>query len=170
MAWGVMIFLYSLAGSLVLLTEGKFLFFVYPEWYIYGGIGMAVAVLALLNVIALSNRSYTWTRACKFLWPFVIVICAIRVTIMIVQLHRGKDKITWECENGGQIWATNAEYNTTRATLPAGFCTSGQSTLVAAFAISLLVDVVCQLYIFFLTWRFQKRLEHYKRVDITHDW
>jgi len=170
MAWGVVIFLYSLAGSLILLIEGKFLFFVYPEWLIYGGIGMAVAVLALLNVIALSNRSYIWTRACKFLWPFVIVISAIRATIMIVELQRGKDKITWECENGGQIWATNAEYDTTGTTLPAGFCTSGQSTLVTAFIISLLVDVVCQLYMFFLTWRFQKRLEHYKPMDITLDW
>ena len=37
----------------------------------------------------LTQRSYIWTRVCTFLWPFVIVICAIRATLMIVQLQRG---------------------------------------------------------------------------------
>lgn len=47
--------IYSLAGALFLLIEGQYFFFVFPEWYIYGGIGMAVAVLAALNILALSN-------------------------------------------------------------------------------------------------------------------
>jgi len=54
-AWAAIIFLYSLAGSLLLLIKGQWLFFFYPEWYIYGGIGMAVAVVALINILALSN-------------------------------------------------------------------------------------------------------------------
>lgn len=160
-AWAAIILLYSLAGSLLLLIKGQWLFFFYPEWYIYGGIGMAVAVVALINILALSNRSYIWTRVCKFLWPFLIIICAVRAILMIVQLQRGKDKIAWECANGGQIWSENAEYVTDGATLPAGFCTGGQTTLDTLFIIGLLVDLVFQIYMFFMTWRYQKRLEHY---------
>jgi hypothetical protein len=84
-AWAVVIFLYSVAGGLFLLLRGQFFFFTYPEWQIYGGIGLAVAALAFVNMFALSNRSYIWTRVCKFLWPFVIVICGIRAIVMIVR-------------------------------------------------------------------------------------
>lgn len=54
---------YSLAGSLFLLILGQYFFFFYPEWFIYGGIGMAVAVLALLNILALSNVGIRPTAA-----------------------------------------------------------------------------------------------------------
>jgi len=145
----------------LLLLRGQFLFFDYPEWYIYGGIGLVVAALAVNNIIALSNCSYIWTRVCKFLWPVVIIISAVRAIIMIVQLQRNKDKIAWECANGGQIWSENAVYVTGDVTLPAGFCTGGQATLNTSFIIGLLVDLGFQIYMFFLTWRYQKRLEHY---------
>jgi len=163
-AWALIIFLYSLAGSLVLLIYGQYLFFVYPEWFIYGGIGMAVAALSVINILALSNRSYIWTRVCKFLWPFVIIISAVRAIIMIVELQRGKDKITWECDNGGQVWSSNAEYATAGKTLPAGFCTAGAASISTVFIICLLVDLVFQIYMFFMTWRYQKRLEHYNSM------
>lgn len=163
MAWGVVIFLYSLAGALFLLIEGQYFFFVFPEWYIYGGIGMAVAVVALLNVVALSNRAYVWIRVCKFLWPFVIVICAIRATLIIVELQRGRDNIVWECNHGGQVWSTNAEY-AAKSSFPVGFCAAGFSSLYTAFIISLLVDLVFQIYMFFMIWRYQRRLERYELV------
>ena len=35
------------------------------------------------------QRSYIWTRVCKFIWPFIIVIAAVRAIIMIVELQRG---------------------------------------------------------------------------------
>jgi len=146
-----------------LLIEGQYFFFVYPEWYIYGGIGMAVAVLALVNAIALSNRSYLWIRVCKFLWTFVIIICAVRATLMIVELQRGKDKIIWECNHGGQVWSSNAEY-AAKSSFPVGFCSAGFDSLNTAFIISLLVDLVFQMYMFFLTWRYQRRLERYDLV------
>jgi len=163
-AWAVVIFAYSLAGSLLLLIKGQYFFFVFPEWFIYGGIGMAVAALAVINILALSNRSYIWTRVCKFLWPFLIVISAIRAIIMIVELNRGKSKMIWECENGGQVWAANAPYTTDPTAIPPGFCNAGPSTLYAAFIVGLLVDLVFQLYMFFMTWRYQKRLEHYNSM------
>jgi hypothetical protein len=162
-AWAAVIFIYSLAGSLFLLIEGQYFFFVFPEWFIYGGIGMAVAVLAALSILALSNRSYIWIRVCKFLWTFVIIICAVRATLMIVELQRGKDKIIWECNHGGQIWSSNADY-AAKASFPVGFCTAGFSSLYTAFIVSLLVDLAFQMYMFFMTWRYQRRLERYELV------
>jgi hypothetical protein len=164
MAWGLFIAAYNLGGALFLLMRGQWLFFLYPEWFIYGGIGMGVTAVALINVIALSNRSYIYTRVCKFLWPFIIVIVTIRAILMIWQLHRGKDKIIWECENGGQLW--NDPNSTTLGTghLPSAVCAPGWSSLFTAFIISLLVDIACQIYMLFLNWRFTKREEHYRTM------
>uniref|UniRef100_A0A8H7Y9W1 Uncharacterized protein n=1 Tax=Psilocybe cubensis TaxID=181762 RepID=A0A8H7Y9W1_PSICU len=115
---------------------------------IYGGIGLGVAAAAVISMFALSNRSYIWIRVVKFLWPFVIVICAVRAIIMIVQLQRGQDKITWECNNGGQLWNSTMAATTTTAdsgSIPSGFCTLGFASLNTAFIISLLVDLVFQV-------------------------
>jgi hypothetical protein len=161
MAWGLLIAAYSITGGVLLLIFGEFLFFFYPEWQIYGGISLGVASLAIINVIALSNKSYIWIRVCKFVWPFIIITCAIRAIIMMVELQRGKDKIAWECDNGGQLWPDSAATTTTTSTIPSSFCTSGFSSLNTAFIASLVIDLVCQIYMFFLTWRFSKRLEHY---------
>ncbi|KAF8899181.1 hypothetical protein BD779DRAFT_65650 [Infundibulicybe gibba] len=165
-AWAFVIALYSIAGGIFLLISGQYLFFTYPEWQIYGGIGLGVAAVAVISIFALSNRSYIWIRVCKFLWPFVIVISAIRAIIMIVELQRGKDKIAWECANGGQLWTDSAAsgYQTSVSTVPVGFCTTGFSSLNAAFIIGLLVDLGFQIYMYFLTWRFSKRLEHYSNM------
>jgi hypothetical protein len=43
MAWGVIITLYSVAGSVFLFMYGQYFFFIYPEAQIYGGVGMAIA-------------------------------------------------------------------------------------------------------------------------------
>jgi len=162
-AWAVLLAAYSIAGGLFLLMRGQFLFFTYPEWQIYGGIGVGVGAAAVMSMLALSNRSYIWIRAAKFLWPFIIVISAVRAIIMIVQLQRGKDNIMWECNNGGMLWtpADSAPTVADTTTIPGGFCTLGFASLNTAFIVSLLVDLVIQTYMFFLTWRFSKRLEHY---------
>jgi len=142
--------------------RGQYLFFVYPEWQIYGGIGLGVASVAVISMLALSNKSYIWIRVAKFLWPFVIVISAVRACIMIVELQRGKHNIAWECSNGGQLWSASTAANIPASgSLPPAFCTAGFSSLNTAFIVSLLVDLICQMYMFFLTWRFSKRLEHY---------
>jgi hypothetical protein len=168
-AWAVLIAAYSIAGGVFLLIDGQYLFFTYPEWFIYGGIGLGVAAVAVINMFALSNRSYTWTKVCKFLWPFIIVIAAIRAILMIVQLNRGKDKITWECNNGGQLWSESVAngYNTT-ASFPSSFCTAGASSISTVFIFALLIDLGCQIYMYFLNWRFSKRLEHYSIVPSTN--
>jgi len=164
-AWASIIVLYSVAGGVFLFKYGDFLFLTYPEWQIYGGIALLVAFLALINALALSNRSYIWTRVCKFSWPFVVVISAIRAIVMIVQLYRYHWQIVWECENGGQVWGSPAETGTpATTTMPNTLCSPGWQSIFTIFIVALLVDLVFQLYMLFLNWRFSKRLEHYNTM------
>jgi len=164
-AWNVVIALYSLAGGLFLLRAGQYLYFIYPEWFIYGGIGMAVCAMACVEMLALSNHSHIWTNACMLLWPFVIIASAIRAIFMIWQLYRGKDKIIWECENGGQLWGESAEagYGNS-SSFPNAVCGPGWNSLFTAFIVCLLVDLGFQMYAFFLNWRFKRRIEKYSVI------
>lgn len=165
-AWACFIAAYNLAGGLFLLRTGQYLFFVYPEWFIYGGIGMGVCAVAVIEAITLSNRSYTWSRVCHFLWPFIIVICAVRAIFMIWELNRGRDKIIWECQNGGQLWGSSAEAGYGNSTsFPDAVCTPGWQATYTAFIVSLLVDLAVQMYMYFMNWRFMKRLEHYTKMN-----
>jgi len=162
-ALAVFIALYSIAGGIFLLVDGPFIFFVYPEWEIYGIIGLGVALAAIISMFALSNRSSTWITVAKFLWPLMVIICGVRAVLMVVELQRGQYKILWECENGGELWtAPNTTAIITSGSLPPVFCTYGFATLNTAFIISLLVDLGLQIYLYFLTWRYSKRLEHYE--------
>jgi hypothetical protein len=60
-----------------------------------------------------------------------------------------KDKIVWECNNGGQVWSSDATTTATTtdssSTFPAGFCAAGFSSINVAFIVSLLVDLVFQV-------------------------
>ncbi|KAF7307406.1 hypothetical protein MIND_00534800 [Mycena indigotica] len=161
-AWGVVIFLYSLGGGIFLLQYGQYLFFLRPEWQIYGGIGMGVMGVAAVSIAALATRSYTFARAMQFVWPFVIVACAIRAILMIVQLNRGKDKIQWECDNGGVLYWESAAHNISSSPpMPSGLCIVGFPAINTSFIVSLLADLGFQLYMFFLMWRFCVRMIHY---------
>jgi len=165
-AWNVVIALYSLAGGIFLLKAGQFFYFVYPEWQIYGGIGMGVCALACVQMVTLSNRSSSWADVCHFLWPLMIAVSALRAILMIWELYRGKDKIMWECENGGQLWGESEEAGYGNSTaFPNAICGPGWHTLFTAVIISLLVDLVFQSYAFFLNWRFRSRLSIYTRIQ-----
>ncbi|KAL6307665.1 hypothetical protein BKA93DRAFT_815689 [Sparassis latifolia] len=132
-----------------LLIAGAYIYFTYPEWQIYGGIGLLVALVALINMLALANRSYLWTRA-------IIIISAIRAIFMI------------ECANGRQLWPASAAAGYGGKTaLPSTFCTAGFPSLYAAFIVSLIVGLAFQLYMFFLTWRYGKLLEDYAGMKAT---
>jgi len=144
---------------------GNYLFFITYEWDVYGGIAMAIGLLALVNIFALSNRSYIWTRVCKFCWPAIVIISAIRAIVMIVELHRYEWDIVWECENGGQEWGTVAEAgNPSTTTMPNTICDPGWQTLFNIFIVALIIDLIFQIYMMFLNWRFSKRLEHYNEM------
>jgi len=99
-----------------------------------------------------------------FLWPFVIIASAIRAIFMIWQLHRGcvdasflslandltvatsKDKIIWECENGGQLWGESAVAGYDNFSgFPNAICGPGWQSLFTAFIVSLLVDLGFQV-------------------------
>lgn len=86
---------------------------------------------------------------------------------MIVELNRGKSNILWECQNGGQLWGSTPENTQTigsGAPIPSGIC-NGFGSLLTAFIISLIIDIACQMYMWFLNWRFTKRLEHYQAMN-----
>jgi len=164
-ALALLIAAYSIGGGIFLFVDGPFIFFVYPEWEIYGGIGLLAGLTAIITMFALSNRSPTWTGVAMFMWPLVTIIVAIRAVIMVVELQRGQYKIMWECENGGELWtAPNTTAIVTSGSLPTAFCTYGFSSLNTAFIIALLADIGLELYMYFLTWRFAKRMEHYSNM------
>jgi len=161
-AWAVAIAIYSLGGGIFLLKYGQYLFFFDPEWQIFGGIGLGVMGIAIITIGGLATRSYVFARASQFIWPFVIIACAVRAIIMIVELNRGKEKIQWECDNGGQLyWESVAANISTSPAFPTEFCLVGFPAINTAFIVSLLVDLVFQIYMFFLVWRFCARLVHY---------
>lgn len=85
---------------------------------------------------------------------------------MIWELNRGQSNIIWECQNGGQLWGSSAAagYGNT-SSFPDALCAPGFSALYTAFIVSLLVDLAFQMYMFFLNWRFSKRLEHYSKMN-----
>lgn len=65
---------------------------------------------------------------------------------MIVELNRGKEKIVWECQNGGQLWGDSeaAGYGTS-ASFPDTICGPGFQSLNMAFIVSLIVDIAFQV-------------------------
>jgi hypothetical protein len=76
-----------------------------------------------------------------------------------------KDKVQWECNNGGQLWTSSSNQDPSTGNLPSGFCSVGYSTLNWTFIIALLIDLACQIYMTFMNWRFTKRTEHYTAVS-----
>jgi len=149
-AWAVAIAIYNLGGGIFLLKYGQYLFFFSPEWQIFGGIGLGVMGIAIITIGGLATRSYVFSRAAQFIWPFVIIACAVRAIIMIVELNRGKEKIQWECDNGGQLyWESVAANISTSPAFPTEFCLAGFPAINTAFIVSLLVDLVFQIYMFF---------------------
>ncbi|GAA5884396.1 hypothetical protein JCM16303_003669 [Sporobolomyces ruberrimus] len=168
MALALLVAAYSIAGGIILFMYGETLFFLFPEAQIYGGISMAVAALSLLSVIAYSNSSYMWTRLLFFLMPLVFIVSIARAGIMIFRLDYYQANVIWECNHGGQIYnatlAAIPDYqgNGTGGTeIPTGFCSAGFHTLYLAFAFGLCIDVVLQIYQWFMIWRFKARLQDY---------
>ncbi|CAO1633845.1 unnamed protein product [Sympodiomycopsis kandeliae] len=160
-AWNVFLALYQLAGSIFLFKWGQFIYFDFPEWQIYGGIGMAVMAIAVVSIIGLANYSYMFTRLTFFLWPLILIVTSIRAGFMIFQLNRQQYKIIWQCNNGGQLWGQSAEAGYGNGTtMPSGICSAGFHSLYIAFVLSLIADIIVQIYAYFLQWRFKSRMEH----------
>lgn len=59
---------------------------------------------------------------------------------------RRKDKIQWECANGGQLWTESvAAGYANSSSIPGGFCATGFSSLNVAFIAGLCIDLVFQV-------------------------
>jgi hypothetical protein len=174
MALAAFIAFYSLAGGIFLFYDYPFFFFVKYEGDIYAGIAMTVMASAIMTLLALSTESYMLMRLGAFLWPALILICTVRTGIMLYDLNKYQDRFVWECDNGGYTW--NASYfntttNLTDATfnasalsgskIPTTFCTYGFHSVYVAFALACIIDVGCQLYLWFLDWRYMARIRHY---------
>lgn len=57
-----------------------------------------------------------------------------------------KEKIEWECDNGGQLyWESVAANISTSPAFPTEFCLVGFPAINTAFIVSLLVDLVFQV-------------------------
>ncbi|GJN89664.1 hypothetical protein Rhopal_002651-T1 [Rhodotorula paludigena] len=138
MALAALIAAYSIAGGIVLFMYGDFLWFLYPEVPIYGGISMAIGACSILLLLAFANRS------------------------------RHEAKVIWECQNGGQLYnetlINDPTYNAASYDgdkIPSQFCSSGWNSLYLAFTFGLAIDCVLQLYQCFLVWRFRAFLRQY---------
>lgn len=62
------------------------------------------------------------------------------------------------------ITSYDASYDTSLSDatkIPTGFCSTGFHTLYLAFAFALVIDVILQVYAWFMLWRFKARLEGY---------
>ena len=71
--------------------------------------------------------------------------CAVTANAGADSVYR-KEKIQWECDNGGQLWTDSVEAGyETSGSFPSGFCASGFSNLNAAFIGGLAVDLVFQV-------------------------
>lgn len=97
----------NIIGGIILFKYGQFFFFsFYPEWWewmwlrdmsdvdlilrsLFGGVAILGAAVAFINIVALSSRSYLFTRVCNFVWPFAFVIAAIGDIALIIELQRG---------------------------------------------------------------------------------
>jgi len=162
--------LYSIAGAVLIFLKGQFLYFTYPEPQIYGGISIAVGILAIVLLIAIFTNSYMWTRVLFMIGPFVLVLCSVRAGLMIFRLNYYQSNVIWECNHGGVLWnatiANSSQYvietyenSTTVGNIPTGFCSSGFHSLYLAFAFALAIDLVLQFYLYFQTWRIKVWLE-----------
>jgi hypothetical protein len=129
---------------------GEFFFTLPREASIYGGYAMGQGALAVLAIIALSSRSYVFSRFIFVIYPVILLIGAIRAGVMVWSLNKYSDRILWSCNNGGVSWvqaheeeyfkAPPALYDSPR--LPNQFCVAGVKQISNVFALFLVVDFV----------------------------
>jgi len=167
----ILMALYQFTGGFLLFKFGAFFLFHPPDVMIYAGFAMIQGVLALLAAIAISNRSYLFSKLVLYIYPFILFLGAIRGGLLAWELRNWEYRIYGECQNDGHQWLTdytNADgtvgstyaYNTTE-TIPTQTCTFGIHNFVVLFVAFIVIDFILMLYFTFLIWRFTVKLEHY---------
>ncbi|RIA90256.1 hypothetical protein C1645_737985 [Glomus cerebriforme] len=171
MVLGTIMALYEIGGGIFLFKLGDFFFTLLHEAEIYGGYAMAQGSLAIIGVIALSFRSYLFSRLLVVVYPIIILLGAVRAGVMLWSLHHYSYRIVWSCNNGGVKWIDAFENNNPyyvpppalydNPRLPNGFCEVGVERLFNFFSLFIVIDFVIMCYFYFLIWRFNVRLQHY---------
>ncbi|CAG8448543.1 6447_t:CDS:2 [Funneliformis mosseae] len=169
-ALSLLMALYQIGGGIFLFLYGDFYFTIYPEASLYGGYAMAQGALAGMALIGFSSRSYVISRFLLFIYPLIILLGAVRAGVMTWELNHFKDRIEWECNNGGVKWAdahnNDPDFKPPPALkdnprLPNGFCRVGVESVGTTFAFAFVIDFILMCYFCFLIWRFNVKLHHY---------
>ncbi len=79
--------------------------------------------------------------------------------------------LPYRCNNGGQLWGQSVEQGYDNGTsMPSGMCSAGFHSLYIAFVFSLAIDFCCQVYAYFMTWRFLHRIRSYYALSQKGEW
>lgn len=168
----ILMALYQLTGGFLLFKFGAFFFFHPPVVMAYAGFAMIQGAVALLAAIAISNRSYLFSKLVLYIYPFILFLGAIRAGVLTWELRNWEYRIVGECQHDGHQWLadyTNPDgtivsstyaYNTTE-TIPIQTCNYGIHNFVVLFVAFIVIDFILMLYFNFLIWRFTVKLEHY---------
>jgi len=145
---------------------GNFIYFRFKEWDLFGGLAMWIAFVCFLNLWALSNNSFSFTRVVGFFWKFTILLSAIRALAMILELNNNLVKIQYECDHGGYLYgATPDQY--VAGKIPrfnVSVCSYGVGCFHTWTIICVIIDFICQIYMTFLNSRFKSQLEEYQAM------
>lgn len=84
----------------------------------------------------------------------------------VFQLNKNQAKFRWECANDYALWpaSATAEYAISGASMPKLVCEYGFHSFYTGVAVSLVLDLMFQIYGWFLVWRYKASLEHAYRL------
>jgi len=96
------------------------------------------------------QRSFIFTRVLYRTYPVIGILGIVRGGIMAWELQYYKDRIVWECQNGGHKWIdptkppvpTTVPPKTLPTTLPPAFCNQGVNNLAIVFTGCLVIDFI----------------------------
>ncbi|RIB21659.1 hypothetical protein C2G38_2077688 [Gigaspora rosea] len=164
MILGTFMAIYQIVGALLLFLYGDFFFFHKYEASIYGGYALLQGLVGLLAVLGFGRRSTLMTRVLVRTYVVIIILGAIRGSLMAWSLFYGQDHIRWECDHGGKRWIDpstldpNMPQPIETRLMPETFCYVGLRTAAGYFAFFLALDFVLMCYFYFLIWRYNVRL------------
>ncbi|CAG8797136.1 16789_t:CDS:2, partial [Cetraspora pellucida] len=71
---------------------------------LYGGYAILQGVIGLIAVLGFSRRSSLIARVLVRTYVVIIILGAIRGSLMAWSIFYGQEHINWECNNGGKRW------------------------------------------------------------------
>ncbi|CAG8603761.1 5167_t:CDS:2, partial [Acaulospora morrowiae] len=148
MVLSVIMMIYQIGGGIFLFLYGDFFFFHYMEPKIYGAYAMIQAFMSLIATIGFSIISFTIASSLVCFYPFLVILGAVRAGIMSWSLVYYKERIIWECDNGGTKWVDPSTITTTTDTtsdptlMPPVVCRTGVDNFNALITTGLCIDFI----------------------------